>query len=122
MVTREGQTLDAGDIARKAVEVASDKQAQDIVMLDMRGVVSFADYFVICSGTSPRQIRTITEEVEKAMRADGVRPTHMEGADDTGWVLMDFGDVIVHVFHPREREFYGLERLWRNATPVVRIQ
>lgn len=122
MVTREGSTLDAGEIARKAVEVASDKQAQDIVMLDMRGVVSFADYFVICSGASPRQIRTIVEEVEKAMREGGVRPEHLEGTDDTGWVLMDFGDVIVHVFHPREREFYGLERLWRNATPIVRIQ
>lgn len=120
--SRGCRTLEAADIARKAVEVSSDKQAADIVMLDLRGICSFADYFVICSGMSPRQIRTITDEVEQVLKAAGVRLHHQEGTDETGWVLMDFGDVLVHVFYPREREFYGLERLWRNATPVVRIQ
>ncbi|MBI4497078.1 MAG: ribosome silencing factor [Chloroflexi bacterium] len=114
--------METADIARKVVEVAAEKQAADIVMLDLRGVCSFADYFVICSGTSPRQIRTITEEVEQSLKTEGVRLHHREGSEDTGWVLMDFGDVVVHVFYPREREYYGLERLWRQATPVVRIQ
>ncbi len=91
-------------------------------MLDLRGECSFADYFVICTGTSPRQIRTIAEEVEQALKADQVSLHHVEGTDETGWILLDYGDVLVHVFHPREREYYGLERLWRNATPVVRIQ
>ena len=114
--------LETADIARKVVEVASDKQAADIVMLDLKGVCSFADYFVICSGASPRQIRTIAEEVEQSLKAENVQMHHLEGTEETGWVLMDYGDVLVHVFHPREREFYSLERLWSNATPVVRIQ
>ncbi|MCX6023763.1 MAG: ribosome silencing factor [Chloroflexi bacterium] len=109
-------------MARTAVELASEKQAEDIVMLDLREVCSFTDYFVICTGTSSRQIRTIVDEVEKGLRVAGIRTLHLEGADDTGWVLMDFGDVIVHVFHPRELEFYGLERLWSNALPVLHIQ
>ena len=120
-IPKEGCILETTEIARTAVELASEKQAEDIVMLDLREVCSFTDYFVICSGTSSRQIRTIVDEVEKGLRVAGIRTLHLEGADDTGWVLMDFGEVIVHVFHPREREFYGLERLWSNALPVLRI-
>ncbi len=101
---------------------ASDKQAVDIVLLDAREVCSFADYFVICSADSDRQIRAIYDEVEHVLKKDGILPHHVEGSVDSGWLLLDFGDVIVHIFAPFEREYYQLARLWSRAIPVVRIQ
>ncbi|MBA7469396.1 Ribosomal silencing factor RsfS [subsurface metagenome] len=109
-------------MARKAVEVASDKQAKDITLLDVRRVCSFADYFVICSGDSERQIKTIYDEVGHILKKDGIIPLHHEGTIDSGWLLLDFGDVIVHIFAAFEREYYQLDELWEKATPVVRIQ
>ncbi len=109
-------------MARKAVEAASDKQAIDIVLLDAQGVCSFADFFVICSGESERQVKAIYEEVEQVLKREGVLPHHHEGTLDSGWLLLDFGDVIVHIFAPFEREYYRLEELWSEAVPVVRIQ
>jgi ribosome-associated protein len=103
------------------VDAASDKQASNIVMLDMRGVCSFSDYFVLSSGETERQIKAIGEEIEKALKEGGVTPQHREGTADSGWVLLDFGSVIVHIFSPDQREFYQLEELWSQATPVVRI-
>jgi len=104
------------------VEAASDRQASDIVLLDTRGVCSFADYFVICSGETERQIKAIYEEVEHSLKKEGVSPHHREGTLDSGWLLLDFGDVIVHIFAPFEREYYRLAELWSEAIPVVRIQ
>lgn len=104
------------------VEVASDKQASDIVLLDVREICSFASYFVICSGESERQIKAIYDEVEHALKKDGVLPHHREGTLDSGWLLFDFGDVIVHIFSPTERDYYRLAELWSQAVPVVRIQ
>ncbi len=109
-------------MARKAVEAASDKQASDIVLLDARGVCSFADYFVLCSGDSERQIKAILDEVSHTIKREGITPHHHEGTIDSGWLLLDFGDVIVHIFAPFEREYYQLERLWDRALEVVRIQ
>ena len=109
-------------MARRAVEVASDKQAIDIVLLDARSVCSFADYFVICSGESERQIRTIYEEVEHTLKKEGVLPYRHEGTLDSGWLLLDYGDVIVHIFAPLEREYYQMERLWSGADLLLRIQ
>jgi ribosome-associated protein len=103
------------------VDVASDKQASNVVMLDMREVCSFSDYFVISSGESERQIKAIGEEIEKALQEGGVTPHHREGTADSGWVLLDFSSVIVHIFSPTQREFYQLEELWSQATPVIRI-
>lgn len=91
-------------------------------MLDTREVSSFADYFVICSGESERQIKAILEQIEVALKAEGIRPDHSEGTGDSGWVLLDYGDIVVHVFAPREREYYQLEKLWDKANVVVRIQ
>lgn len=88
----------------------------------MRRVASFADYFVIASAENPRQMRALVETVEKDLRADGVRSGHQEGSPDSGWVLIDCGDVIVHLFSPDLRDYYALEELWRAATQVVRIQ
>ncbi len=92
------------------------------MLLDARGVCSFADFFVICSGESERQIQAIYEEVGHALKGEGILPHHTEGAVDSGWLLLDFGDVIVHIFAPFEREYYQLDRLWSRAIPIVRIQ
>jgi ribosome-associated protein len=118
----EARPLESLTVANKAVEAASEKQASDIVLLDTRKVCSFADYFVICSGESTRQIKTIYEEVEHALKKEGVLPHHHEGTLDSGWLLIDFGDVIVHIFASFEREYYQLDELWSEATPLVRIQ
>ena len=109
-------------MARRVVEAAGTKQASDIVLLDMKGVCSFADYFVICSGDSERQIKTIYEEIGHVLKGVGILPHHREGTIDSGWLLIDFGDVIVHIFTPFEREHYQLDRLWHQASIMVRIQ
>ena len=92
------------------------------MLLDARRVCSFADYFVICSAETERQIKTISDEIGQTLKKEGVLPLHREGTLDSGWLLVDFGDVIVHIFAPLEREYYRLDELWNNATPVVRIQ
>jgi len=118
----EVQLLEALAVARKAAEAASDKQAIDVVLLDTRGVCSFADYFVICSGDSERQIKAIYEEIGHILKRAGILPHHHEGTIDSGWLLIDFGDVIVHIFTSFEREHYQLDMLWSRASTVVRIQ
>jgi len=124
-----GTTLDdsesgeALELARRIVELASDKQASDIVLLDIRGISPIADYFVICSAGSERQTSAIQRDLrEKLLEEFGRKPLNSEGATDSGWLLLDYGDVIVHVFSPEQREFYKLEELWEAATPIVRIQ
>jgi ribosome-associated protein len=97
---------------------ADDRQAQDIVVLDLRAVHGFADYFVICSGTNPRHVKAIADAVEEALRAGGTRPNHVEGYERAEWILLDCFDVIVHVFNAETRVFYGLERLWGSAERV----
>ena len=109
-------------MARKAVEAASGKQASNIVLLDAQEVCSFADYFVICSGDSDRQIHAIYDEIGYALKKEGILPHHHEGTVDSGWLLLDFGDVIVHIFASIEREYYQLDKLWSQASTVVRIQ
>ena len=109
-------------MAHKAVEAASDKQAIDITLLDTQGVCSFADYFVICSGDSERQIKAIYEEIGHILKKAGILPHHHEGTIDSGWLLIDFGDVIVHIFASFEREHYQLDKLWSQASTLVRIQ
>jgi len=104
------------------VEAATDKQAVDIALLDAHGVCTFADYFVICSGDSDRQIKTIYEEIEHILKREGILPHHREGTIDSGWFLLDFGDVIVHIFAPTERDYYQLDKLWSQTTPILRIQ
>lgn len=114
--------MEAIELARSAVEAASDKQASDIVLLDARDVCGFADYFVICSGDNERQIRAIYDEIEQNLKKAGALPRHREGTMDSGWLLLDYGDVIVHVFSALEREYYQLDELWCEAKPVLRIQ
>jgi ribosome-associated protein len=92
------------------------------VLLDARNVCSFADYFVICAGDTERQIRTIYDEIEHSLKREGVLPHHHEGTIDSGWLLIDYVDVIVHIFGALEREYYQLDELWSEAKPVLRIQ
>jgi ribosome-associated protein len=101
-----------------AARAASGKQAEDIVVLDVSQVIVITDYFVLCTATSSRQVKTVIEAVEDEVRKLGVRPVRREGEADAGWWLLDYVDVVVHVFGTDEREYYDLERLWRDA-PVV---
>ncbi len=91
-------------------------------MLDIRNSASFADYFVIASSQSVRQFESIVEALDEGLKEDGVHPTGREGKPDSGWVLLDYGDIILHLFATTERAYYDLEGLWHTATPVVRIQ
>ena len=97
------------------IRAAQDKKALDLVVLDLRGIASFTDTFFLCSGTSTPQIQAISDEIELRMKEIGQRPTHVEGYQQAEWVLMDYSDLIVHIFSPKTRAFYNLERLWRDA-------
>ena len=105
------------DVAR-AIAAALDKKAQDLVVLDLRNTPAFTDFFVVCTGTSQRQVKAIADAVEASLKAAGVRPAHTEGYDRADWVLMDFFTFIVHVFTPQTRAFYALERLWGDAEKI----
>lgn len=117
-----GPRLDPAELARIIVDVAADKKATDIALLDIRELSVIADYFVICTGTNPRQIGAIASAIDDELSTLGVPVRGREGGADSGWVLLDLGDVIVHVFGPMEREFYRLERLWSEAPTVVFLQ
>ncbi len=101
-----------------AVRAAESKKAVDVCVLDVREVTSFADYFVICSGTNTRQVQAIAEEIDIELAKRGEKATNLEGFKNGEWILADYGDMIVHVFSPAARAFYELERLWRHAKTV----
>jgi ribosome-associated protein len=110
------------EVARRVVELAEDKKAADIVLLDLRELTTLADYFVVCSGGSERQLGAIADAIVEGLRADGLRPIGREGRSTSHWMLLDFGSVIVHVFTPPERDFYQLEKHWSAARTVLRVQ
>jgi ribosome-associated protein len=114
--------IEPAEIARAAVDAAANKKAEDILLLDIREVASMADYFVICSASTDRQVKSVVEGIEEELKQDGVRPVHVEGDQGSGWVLVDFGEVVCHVFKPTEREYYRLEELWQGAKTLVRMQ
>jgi ribosome-associated protein len=101
-----------------AVRAADDKQAKELVVLDLRKAAGFTDYFVICSGANARQVRAIADAVIESLSDAGVKPAHLEGYDRSEWILLDYFDFIVHVFGPETRVFYDLERLWGNAERI----
>ncbi|MDP2663045.1 MAG: ribosome silencing factor [Dehalococcoidia bacterium] len=105
-----------------AVQAAVEKQASDIVMLDLREKCSFTDYFVVCCAGSERQIKALLDEVDKTLTQSGAILLRKEGATESGWVLLDFGDVIIHIFSLEQRSYYRLEEIWAEATPIVRVQ
>jgi ribosome-associated protein len=100
----------------EAVNAAEAKKAEEVAILEMdKASGAFTDYFVICSGSNPRQIQAISDEVEERLAKSGVRPAHVEGYRQADWVLLDYTDFVVHVFSPKARNFYNLERLWKSA-------
>jgi len=103
----------------EALEAARERKAQDIVLLDLQEVTTFTDHFLICSGTSSRHVQAIADEIERRLRAGGLRPAHIEGYNHAEWVLMDYADFVVHIFGEKARAFYDLERLWRTAKKTV---
>jgi ribosome-associated protein len=103
-------------IARRAALLASELKAQDIVVLDLRGVTDMTDFFVIASGTSDTHVRAVAEHVQAGLKATGVSTSLTEGLTQGRWALLDYTDCVVHVFHPAMRQFYQLERLWGDAT------
>lgn len=116
--SRPAQTLETEDAVTIAAHAASDKKATDLVVLDLRKAASFTEYFLICTGASTRQVQAISNAVEEALLKSGKRPLHIEGYSSTEWILLDYGDFIVHVFGQASRRFYDLERLWRDAPRV----
>ena len=105
-------------VAIAAARAAADKQATDIVVLDVRATLVITDLFVICTAGNPRQLKTVIEAIEERIRELGERPARREGDPDAGWWLLDYVDVVVHVFAPEQRDYYDLERLWRDAPTV----
>ena len=105
--------MDKDNSLTEAIEAALDKKAQDTVVIELAGICSFTDYFIICTGTSSRHNQTIAEGIDERLRKDGVRPLHIEGHKEGEWILLDYVDFVVHIFTARAREFYDLERLWR---------
>ncbi len=117
-----GLLLESLQLGHRVVDIASDKQASDIMLLDIRDLTTIADYFVICSAGSERQLGAIADALLETLDKEGVSPLHSEGIGESGWVLVDYGDVIVHIFTEVQRAYYGLEKLWNNAVPVLRMQ
>ena len=112
------QKLDES-LVLEAAEAASDKKAERIVVLDVSEQLVITDFFLICSGNTPRQVRTIADEVERRLaEAHGIKPFRREGEREARWVLLDYVDFVVHVFHTDDREYYDLERLWADARVV----
>ncbi len=108
------------EVARSAARLALEKKAENVVILDLRELSSACDYFVVASGRSETQVKAIAERVEEGLREQGAKPWHREGYAGRRWILLDFVDTVVHVFHRETREFYLLERLWGDA-PVESI-
>jgi ribosome-associated protein len=102
-----------------ALRAASDKKALEMVVLDLRAVANFTDYFMIASGTNVRQVQAIADEVVERLKNQGTRAARIEGYNTAEWILVDYGDFVVHVFEDKARRFYDLERLWRDAARVA---
>jgi ribosome-associated protein len=106
------------DLARLAAQAASSKQGQDVTIMDVSDLIGITDFFVIASGSTERQIATLAEEVERRLKPTAGKPVRREGESGARWLLLDYVDFVVHLFHEEEREFYRLENLWRDA-PIV---
>ena len=119
MTPSDGPLPESRDVAVTAARAAAEKQGEDITILDVRELIVLTDFFVIVSGATSRQVRTIVESVEAALRGLGVKPLRREGETEGRWVLLDYVDVVVHVFGAEERAYYDLERLWKDAATLA---
>jgi len=115
-------SLNAQELAHDIVDLLDEKQAQDILLLDIRELAPFADYFVIATATSERQSKSLVEMLVETLREQRIKPLFIEGESHSGWQLLDYGEVIVHIFSPELRDYYRLEELWQDARVVVRLQ
>lgn len=113
--THQPQAVQPDDMIMIAARAAGEKKATDLVILDLRQIASFTEYFVLCTGANARQVAAIADSVEEQLRKVGKRPLHTEGYSSAEWILLDYGDFIVHIFSSASRRFYDLERLWRDA-------
>ena len=118
----KGDDREPLDLARRIVELAEDKKAADMVVLELTQLTTLADYFVIASGGSERQLDAIADGIVEGLRDEKVRPIGREGTAASHWVLLDYGSVIVHIFTPPERDYYGLEKHWSEAKTILRVQ
>ena len=118
----EGVSLEPNELAHAIVNAAADKKAADILMLDLRPVALIADYFVLCDGQSHRQLRAIADGIVESLKESGQRPLRVEGTPESGWMLVDYGAVIAHIFSPQLRAYYALEALWKDAPMVMRMR
>jgi ribosome-associated protein len=116
--TAPRQILSSLERACICARTAADNKARDILVLDMRGITPLFDFFVLANGTSRRQIHTICEEIDAAMHREGDKRLAIEGYEASKWVVQDYGDVVVHVFDPNTRQYYGLEDLWADAGKI----
>jgi ribosome-associated protein len=107
------------DPVRQAARAAYGKKATEVVALNLGKVSAFTDYFLICSGQNPRQVKAIAEAIEAALSASGIKPAHVEGYDRSDWILLDYFDFVAHVFTADQRRFYSLERLWGSADRIA---
>lgn len=114
--------LEPIDLAQRLADLLSERQAADIVLMDISKVSTFTDYFVIATAGSQRQMNALIDSLDRDLREDSIRPRRSEGSPDSGWVLIDFGDAIVHLFSPDERAYYALESLWAQGVSVVHLQ
>lgn len=110
------------EIAHKLVNTLEDKKGENIVLLDIHEIASFADYFIVCSGTSNRMLNALADAVEEDARHATQRPVRVEGSSDYGWMVVDCGDIIIHLFSPSQREYYRLEELWEKGKVLVHLQ
>ena len=120
-MTEREESLEPNELAHAIVNAADDKKASDIVMLDLRPVALIADYFVLCDGQSRRQLRAIADAIVQSLKELGERPLRKEGTPESGWMLLDYGAVVAHIFSPELRAYYDLESLWKEAPMVVRM-
>ena len=116
--TPESQSPAVSELAQRAAAIALDHKANDVVVLSLKGVSDMTDYFVIASGTSDTHVRSLGESIQEGLKQDGSAPHHVEGLTQGRWVLLDYVDFVVHLFHPALRNFYQLERLWSDAEVV----
>jgi ribosome-associated protein len=115
----ETPALPSSALAQRAAQLCQEFKAQDVTLLDLRSVSDMTDYFLIASGTSDTHVRSMAEHVIEEMRKDGTRVEHVEGLSQGRWVLLDYVDFVVHLFHPTLRQFYQLERLWSDAEVIA---
>lgn len=108
-------------VRQRCIAHLQSRKAEDIAVIDLRGIADFSDYFIVCTGNADTQVRALADAVIEGLKSEGHRPWQVEGYDTRKWILIDFVDVVVHIFQPEARKFYGLERLWGDA-PIEQIE